>query len=206
MKEKASGEGALIIKIQLIFFLVLCCQHLAFAQFSPGTRLNVGSDMKIPIRVDPDDLKLKTQDGKVFATIQDYSAELSIMKGAVVEIRRQGGFLNNLEWCKGIAKVNESFNIEGFAVVREITYLNGVPSITNCTVNGVSSDGMVKFNNSISIDLKDPKLALWLKPYSALARNIYLASLAIAVLIVGVIVWLVVRGYKQRHVQSNTPV
>jgi len=34
----------------------------------------------------------------------------------------------------------------------------------------------------------------------------YLAPAAIPVLIVGVIVWLVVRRYKQRYVQSNTPV
>lgn len=66
---------------------------------------------------------------------------------------------------------------------------------------------MLKISNSISIDLRDPQFGPRLKPYSG--KQYYLASLAIAVLMFGVIVWLLVGRYKQRkqrYAQSNTPV
>jgi len=204
INEQAPGVGSLVAKILFIFCFVLYCQHFAFAQFMPNTAVVADSDLHAPIAVNPDDLKLKTEDGRVFATLQDYSAKLTILQGATVEIHRQGGFLNNIKWSKGKAKVNESFSMEGLAIVREITYLDGVPSVTNCTVDGISSDGMIKLNNSISIDLRDPKLAPLLKPYSGLSKGVYLTSFAFAVLLLGVIVWLVVRRYRQQHAQSNT--
>ena len=106
----------------LLCLSVLCWSHSAFAQFMPGTAIKYDSDTDVSIGVNPDDLNLKTDDGRAFATLQDYSAKLTILKGATVEIHRQGGLLDNIQWSKGKAKVNESFNIGGFSVAREITY------------------------------------------------------------------------------------
>lgn len=121
-REQASAVGSLVVKILLISVFVSYCQHFAFAQFLRGTVVNAHNDLNARIAVAPDDLKLKTEDGRVFATLQDYSAQLTILKGATVEIHRQGGLLDNIQWSKGKAKVNESFNIGGFSVAREITY------------------------------------------------------------------------------------
>src|ERR1035441_2693113 len=88
-------------KIPLMFFLLLCYQHFGLAQFRSNTKVSVDSDIHAPIGVAPDDLMLKTEDGKVFATIQNYQAKLTMSKGSTIEIHRQGGFLDNMKWFKG---------------------------------------------------------------------------------------------------------
>jgi hypothetical protein len=184
----------------ILFIAAAFCPHPAFA----GTVVTLSGDVHLPIGVDPDDLNLKTKDGKVFATIQDYTATLTILKGATIEIHKPGGFLDNLAWSKGQARVNESFSIGESAIVREVAYSDGVPRVTTCTVNGKPSDGMLKLSDSISIDLKDPKLALWLKPYSG--RQYYLTIAAIAALLCALIAWFVVRRHKQQRGGAAIPV
>lgn len=191
IEEQAPRLGSLAITISLMFLLVLCCRHSAFAQFMPNTRVQVDTDLHAPISVYPNDLDLKTEDGKVFATLHDFSGKMTILKGSTVEIHFQGGFLQNMKWFKGKAKVNESFNIGSNVIVREISYSDSSPSVTECTVNGRSCAGVLELGNSISLDLTEPVLATRLKPYSG--KQHYLAVAAIAVLLIGAIVWLVVR-------------
>ena len=191
-----------VVMILLTIFFVFYGQNLALSQLIPGTIAKADSDLHFPIAVTSDNLMLKTGDGTVFATLQNLSAELVIMKGATVQIRRQGGFLNNLEWCNGQAKLRESFGIEGFTIEREITYYDGSPRVTKCIVNGIPSDGIVKLSNSISIDLKDPKHAPMMKPRSDLSGGEYLPYFAFVALIIGGILFFAAKRY-HRNAKSN---
>ena len=153
-----------------------------FAQFAAGTVVRLSSDVHSLVVVAPRDVP---------AAILDYSASLTILKGTTIAIRRAGGYIDNLEFSKGKASVNESFRIGADRVERELTWLNGVPGVTMCTVNGERGNGMVKVGEAGSLNLTDPVLAPRLKPHSG--ARYFLTLLAIAILGCVVMGWLMVR-------------
>jgi hypothetical protein len=173
-------------------------QGTALAQFMPGTAIRVSNDLNSPIGVAQEDLILKNEQGQVFATLENYSGQLTVQSGAIVEIHRGGGLLNNIKWSKGKARVMESFTVEGASIVREIDYQDGVPQVAKCTINGDGSTRVLKLRNSHSIDFGQPDLAIFLKPDTgSLGQRIRMAGFAAAALALGVAALLLVRKRKK---------